>query len=235
VPPSHFFKGQRANCIRSGSEKQAAQSWGAADGTAELNDEQAGEAIAQSEQKDAEAEDAEAEAQEPESPQVFTLDTFYAKQAETNAALNVGTSTRKANEGANTDQWGTTQVYIKKGDDDFIAPSKGKKKEQTEQGARTKKESKISIEISHEFKPEERTREGRGGPRGSGGDRGPRGGDRGPRGGADRRGGAPRGPPRGGAPRGGDGFPRGAPRGGRGGSAPINPNDTSAFPSLGSK
>ncbi|KAB5511110.1 hypothetical protein GE09DRAFT_1209350 [Coniochaeta sp. 2T2.1] len=39
--------------------------------------------------------------------------------------------------------------------------------------------------------------------------------------------GGPRGAPRGGAP-------RGAPRGGAGGAAPVNPNDQSAFPSLGS-
>ncbi|KAG6364822.1 hypothetical protein INS49_006426 [Diaporthe citri] len=210
-----------------GSEKQAAQSWGAAEGAAELNDEQAGEAIAQSEQKDAEAEDAEAEAQEPEPKQV-SLDAYYAELAEKNAALNAGTSTRKPNEGANSKQWADAKALVKDEEEEvFIAASGGKK-------LRTREQKKKEIVTWDDRAPADRSREsregreGRGGPRGRGGDRGARGGERG-----DRRGGAPRGAPRGGAPRGGDGFPRGGPRGGRGGPAPINPNDTSAFPSLG--
>lgn len=156
------------------------------------------------------------------------LDEFRAKEAEKNAALNAGTSARKANEGANTDRWGKTQELVKAESDYYAAPSGGKKKQE---GGRAPQGKKETIEISHKFvEREERTHEGRGGSRGRGGERGARGGERG-----DRRGGAPRGAPRGAAPRGGDGFPRGGPRGGRGASAPINPNDTSAFPSLGSK
>ncbi|KAK7711283.1 hypothetical protein SLS64_005305 [Diaporthe eres] len=210
-----------------GSEKQAAQSWGATEGAAELNDEQAGEAIAQSEQKDAEAEDAEAEAQEPELKQV-SLDAYYAELAEKNAALNAGTATRKANEGTNSKQWDGAKALVKDDEEEvFIAASGGKKLRQRE--PKTKQVVAWDDRPSGERTRETREgREGRGGPRGRGGDRGGRGGERG-----DRRGGAPRGAPRGGAPRGGDGFPRGGPRGGRGGPAPINPNDESAFPSLG--
>ncbi|KKY38841.1 putative elicitor protein [Diaporthe ampelina] len=211
-----------------GSEKQAAQSWGAAEGTAELNDEQAGEAIAQTEQKDAEAEDAEAEAQEPEPKQV-TLEAYLAEQAEKKAALNVGTSTRKPNEGVNSKQekkWADAKALVKDDSEDFIAGSGGKKLRERER----KQKVHVDIDGRWQEQPADRTREARGGRGGRGGDRGGRGGERG-----DRRGGAPRGAPRGGAPRGGDGFPRGGPRGGRGGSATINPNDTSAFPSLGGK
>ncbi|KAI3398439.1 hypothetical protein diail_9120 [Diaporthe ilicicola] len=209
-----------------GSEKQAAQSWGAAEGAAELNDEQAGEAIAQSEQKDAEAEDAEAEAQEPEVKQV-TLEAYLAEQAEKKLALNSGTTTRKANEGVNSKQekkWADAKALVKDDNDDFIAGSGGKKLRERE------RKQKVHVDIDGRWQePAERPREGRGGRGGRGGARGDRGGERG-----DRRGGAPRGAPRGGAPRGGDGFPRGAARGGRG-TAPINTSDTSAFPSLGGK
>ncbi|KAK2604803.1 hypothetical protein N8I77_007703 [Diaporthe amygdali] len=213
-----------------GSEKQAAQSWGATEGAAELNDEQAGEAIAQTEQKDAEAEDAEAEAQEPEVKQV-TLEAYLAEQAEKKLALNSNTNTRKANEGVNSKQekkWADAKALVKDETEDFIAASAGKKQRERE------RKQKVHVDIDGRWQePSERPREGRGGRGGRGGARGDRGGERGDRG--DRRGGAPRGAPRGGAPRGGDGFPRGGPRGGRGAAAPINTNDTSAFPSLGGK
>lgn len=148
--------------------------------------------------------------------------------AEKNASLNAGTATRKANEGANAKQWDGAKALVKDEEEEvFIAASGGKKLRQRE--PKTKQVLSWDVERGNAERTRE-SRDGRGGPRGRGGDRGGRGGERG-----DRRGGAPRGAPRGGAPRGGDGFPRGGPRGGRGGPAPINPNDTSAFPSLGGK
>ncbi|KAL1874323.1 hypothetical protein Daus18300_003687 [Diaporthe australafricana] len=216
-----------------GSEKQAAQSWGATEGAAELNDEQAGEAIAKNELKDAEAEDAEAEAQEPEVKQV-TLDAWYAEQALNKLELNSGTSARKPNEGANSKEekkWAGAKALVKDENSDYVTPSGGKKLRERAQKTKNTLDVDLRAEQRPNERPHERSHEGRGGRGGRGGARGDRGGERG-----DRRGGAPRGgAPRGGAPRGGDGFPRGGPRGGRGGAAPINTNDTSAFPSLGGK
>jgi plasminogen activator inhibitor 1 RNA-binding protein len=201
----------RANRVRSGSEKQAAQSWGAVEGTAELNDEQAGEAIAQSEQKEAEAEDAEAESQEPEVKRE-TLDAYYARQAEARAALNAGTTAREV-----TNKGFDNATQVVKEQEDYVTPSGGKNQRKREQ----KKKEIVTWEDRGEP-----TQEARGGFRGRGGDRGPRGGDRG-----DRRGGAPRGR---GAPRGGD-FPRGGPRGGGRGAAGPNTTSNEEFPTLGSK
>lgn len=204
----------------SGSEKQAAQSWGAAEGEAELKDEQAGEAIAQTEQKDAEAEDAEAEDKELEIKQV-TLEAYLAEQAEKKAALNAAQAVRKANEGVNTKdekKWAGAKALVKEDDEDFIPGSSGKKQRERE------RKQKLTVDYDgrwQENNTAERPRGGRGGARG-GGERGERRG--GPRGGA-------RGAPRGG-PSGSRGAPNAGPRGGRG-AAPINPNDASAFPALG--
>ncbi|POS75317.1 hypothetical protein DHEL01_v206288 [Diaporthe helianthi] len=199
--------------IAPGSEKQAAQSWGANEGTAELNDEQAGEAIAQSEKKDAEAEDAEAVSQEPE-VKTMSLDAFYAQREVNRAALNATTSVRQV-EGGNEP---TGEEYVKdEGDEFFIKPSKDKKNKGSKGDKDLNKKFK-TLEIDHAFK-EERTNEGRGGGRGRGGERG------------DRRGGPARG--RGGASR-GDGPPRGGQRGGRGGAAPLS-LDHQNFPGLGGK
>lgn len=194
-----------------GSEKQAAQSWGATEGNAEQKDEQAGEQIAQSELKEAAVEDAEAaEAAEAESRNV-SYEDYLVQQAEKKAALAGDLSIRKPNEGSKVDKkWAAAKELVKE-EDDFIAAASGKSKRERE------RKQKEFVEINHGFIEQDR-------PRG-----GARGGRGGPRGGAPR-GDAPRGGARGG-PRGG--APPAAARGGRDSGAPINTKDESAFPTLG--
>ncbi|PSR79740.1 hypothetical protein BD289DRAFT_462854 [Coniella lustricola] len=201
---------RHAKNIAPGSEKQAAQSWGATDGNAELKDEQAGEAIAETEKQEADAEEAEAESKEPEPKQV-TLDAYYAERDA--AALNEGIQIRKV-----SDVPDGVQVQ-KEEAEDYFAATGGKSKKT--------KNKKVKETIAWEDSAPREERDTRG-PRGGGprerggrGD-GPRGGRGGPRGGG--------GAPRGGFPRGG---PRGGgPRGGRGAAAP-NLSNTDDFPSLG--
>ncbi|TPX13803.1 uncharacterized protein E0L32_005747 [Thyridium curvatum] len=205
-----------------GSDKQAAQGWGATEGDAELKDEQAGEEIAQSERKDAATEEAGDETPaEPEEKHISYAD-YLAQQAEKKLALEGDLKVRQANEGAkNNKQWATAKELVKDEDDDFISASAGKTKRERE------RKTKQVVDIDQRYvEPERPTRGGRGGRGGSRGDSG-RGG---PRGGDSSRGG-----PRGGrgAPRGGD-FPRGGGRGGREASN-LNTNDEKAFPSLGGK
>ena len=196
------------------SEKQAAQGWGAPEGDAELKDEQAGEAIAQTEAKVAEGEAAAEEPEEPEQPQI-TLDAYFAQQAEKRAGLD-SLQIRKANEGTKENKkWNTAKELVKDEDEDFITPTGGKTKRERER----KVKQVVDIDQRYVEPPQARggsARGGRGGaPRGGRGDRG------------DFRGGR-------GAPRGGRGAPRGgasAPRGGS--SAPINTSDEAAFPTLG--
>lgn len=196
----------------SGSEKQAAQSWGATDGDAELKDEEAGEAIAQSEQKAAETEDAEAESQEPEVKQL-TLDQYLAKLKvdRADAGIDAAQRLRQANEGAKKKE---SLVAIEKEElGDYAAP--------VEKGNKKKKEKAQKNVLEWDGSWKETPREG-----GRGGFRGDRGGERRGgrgRGGAPRGDGAPRGAPRGGAPRGGRGGPSAA-------GPVLNDND---FPSLG--
>lgn len=203
--------------VAPGSEKQAAQAWGAQEGEAELKDEQAGEAIAQTEKKDAEAEDAEAEDQEPEVKQV-TLEAYLAEQAEKKAALNAAQAVRKANEG-DEKKWAGAKPLTKE-HADYISTGATKKPRERE------RKQKVTVDYDGRWQESntttERPRGGRGGARG-GAERGERRG--GPRGGA-------RGGPRGGPNAGPRGGPQAGPRGGRG-AAPINPNDASAFPALG--
>ncbi|KAF6826484.1 elicitor protein [Colletotrichum musicola] len=199
----------------SGSEKQAAQSWGATEGDAERKDEQAGEAIAQAEQKDAEAEAAAPEEPaEPEEKHISYTD-YLAQQAEKKLALDAGLETRKPNEGTKLKKEWTEAKEVTREEEDFMIGTGGKTKRERE------RKTKQLIDIDQRYVEPERPRGGARGGRG-----GPRGGARG-----GERGGAPRGAPRGGAPRGG------APRGGRreGAAAPINTKDESAFPSLGGK
>ncbi|KJZ72954.1 hypothetical protein HIM_07717 [Hirsutella minnesotensis 3608] len=191
-----------------GSDKQAAHSWGATEGNAELKDEQAGEAIARSEHKDALAEDGAAEEPaEPEDKNVSYSD-YLAQQAEKKLALEAGFKVREANEGSKLDKKWANAKTLEKEEEDFIAASGGKSKRERE------RKTKQTIDFDPRFVEPERTRGGaRGGRGGRGGERGgQRGGDRG----------------RGGAP-----F-RGA-RGGRDNAAPINTSDQAAFPSLGGK
>lgn len=186
-----------------GSEKQAAQSWGATEGNAELKDEQAGEAIAESEQKDAQDEDAAPEEPaEPEDKSVSYSD-YLAQLAEKKLALDDELNVRAANEGSKLDKKWASAKPLEKEESDFISASGGKSKRERE------RKVKQTVEFDPRFVEPERTRGGarggRGGPRGGRG--GERGGDRG----------------RGSNFRGG--------RGGQGSS--INTNDESAFPSLG--
>jgi plasminogen activator inhibitor 1 RNA-binding protein len=207
------------------TEKAVGQSWGAAEGEAELKDEEAGEAIAQTEQKEAETEDAQ-EAKgpvaepEPEDNSISFAE-YQAQQAEKKAALEAEFAklqVRKANEGVKEDKkWANAKPLTKEEDDDFIAGSGGKAKRERE------KKVKQFVEIDNRYVEPERTRGGRGGRGGSRGDGGPRGRGDGPRGrgGEGPRGGRGRGGPRG-------DFPRGRE------NQPLNTNDQSAFPSLGS-
>lgn len=212
-------KVQCANYVRSGSEKQAAQSWGATEGDAELNDEQAGEAIAQAEQKDAEAEDVEAEPQEPEAKQI-PYAVWKAEHEAQLAELNATISTREVDKEVPPE----AQALVKDEEETYM----GGPEEVSEGKKRERKPKKLVLPWDDSAPA---PREAQSGPtRGRGGDRGDR------RGGP--RGGAPRGGPRGGgAPRGGDGFSRGGARGGAcGGRDIVSPtpkiHDHHDFPSL---
>ncbi|KAJ4400002.1 hypothetical protein N0V85_005865 [Neurospora sp. IMI 360204] len=204
---------RHSKSIPSGSEKQAALSWGATEGQAELKDEQAAEEIAKSEQKEAttEGEAAAEPTPEEEEEKHVSYAEYLVQQAEKKAALEAEAAlkVRKANEGVVENKKWANAVPLKKDEtEEFIAGSAGKKQRERE------RKVKQVVEIDQRFVEPERparggARGGRGGPRGDAG-RG-RGGPRG----------APRGAARGGAPR------------SENKAAPINPNDESAFPSLG--
>ncbi|KAL2022550.1 hypothetical protein VTK56DRAFT_5157 [Thermocarpiscus australiensis] len=198
----------------SNSEKQAAQSWGANEGDAELKDEQAGEDIAQSEQKEAAAEgeaapEAEAKEEEPEEKHM-TLDQFLAKQAEKKLALEAEKKDlRKPNEGVKEDKWkGYAPLKKDEEEDELFTGTAGKSERKRE------KKTKQYVEIENRYIEPERPRGGRGGRGGARGD-----------GGRGRGRGAPRGDFRGGRGRGSQEKE----------SQPINTNDEEAFPSLGGK
>jgi len=216
------------------SEKQAGHGWGANEGGAELNDEQAGEAIAKAEQKEALTGDGEgvveAEA-EPEDNSVSYAD-YLAQLAEKKLALAADVpEARKPNEGTKANKkWANAKALSKDEEEDFVAASAGKAKRERERKAK----QVLEIDQSWAEAPE---RGGRGG--GGGGFRG--------------RGGRGDGPSRG---RGEGGFRRGGrgdgDRGGRGrgdrgdnrgprpqqarnnaGGPGLNTEDPKAFPSLG--
>ncbi|KAH6654552.1 hypothetical protein BKA67DRAFT_517527, partial [Truncatella angustata] len=186
-----------------GSEKQGAQSWGAQEGEAEQKDEQAGEAIAQTELKEAVVEDAQA----PETPvepeeKKLSYDEYLAQQAEKKAALGGDLEVRKANEGTKTDKkWSNAKALTKEEGEDFIASSGGKTKRERE------RKQKQTLDIDHTFQEQNQNRGDRRAPRGD------RGGDRGDRGEGRGRGGQQ--------------------RGGRNENVSLNPTDERAFPSLG--
>jgi plasminogen activator inhibitor 1 RNA-binding protein len=223
--------------FHSESEKQAAHGWGATEGGAELADEQAGEAIANAEQKEALTGDGDATPvadaplaaePEPEDNSISYAD-YLAQQAEKKLALGAGVpEPRKPNEGSKQDKkWANAQAISKGEEEDFIAGSGGKAKRERE------RKQKQLVDIDYDFKPsQEAERGGRGGFRGRGEGRG--------RGGRGEFGGRGRGEGRGRGGR-GDGrsdYPRGEGRGPRGGAprgaANLKIEDTSAFPSLGS-
>jgi plasminogen activator inhibitor 1 RNA-binding protein len=219
----------------SDSEKQAGHGWGANEGGAELADEQAGEAIANAEQKealttdgDAAPTDAAEPAAEPEpEDNSISYTDYLAQLAEKKLALGSGVpEARKPNEGTKQDKkWANAKPIAKEEEEDFVAGSGGKAKRERE------RKQKQLLEIDQRFV--EAPERGRGGFRGGRGrgDGPPRGGrgDGGFRGGRGGEG-------RGGRARGGDHRGGGRPSGPRGGSAAasINTEDTSAFPSLGS-
>ncbi|KAG9234255.1 hypothetical protein BJ875DRAFT_18954 [Amylocarpus encephaloides] len=218
------------------SEKQAAHGWGANEGNAELKDEQAGEALAESDAKAWQAEQQNAaltvegaavdgaEAPEPEpEDNSKSYEQYLAELAEKKLALGAGVpEARKPNEGGKQDKkWANAKALSKEEEEDFVAGSGGKAKRERE------RKQKQVLDIDQRF-VEAPERGGRGGFRGGRGrgDGQPRGGrgdgnfrGRGDRGGRGRGDGSFRGP-------------RGGPRGG--GSTSINTEDTRAFPSLGS-
>jgi len=228
------------------SEKQAAHGWGANEGTAELADEQAAEAIAQKDEKEAVAEGDEvapdnaeaAPAAEPEpEDNSISYAEYLAQQAEKKLALGT-LEIRQPNEGTKENkQWANAKPVTKEDEAAFIAGSGGKAKRERE------RKQKQVLEIDQRFVEAPDTRGGRGGGgrgrgdgpfRGSRGD-GPRGGGRG-RGDGSFRGSRGDGPRGGGRGRGDGAFrgSRGGPRGGGAPAAAINTEDTNAFPSLGS-
>jgi plasminogen activator inhibitor 1 RNA-binding protein len=231
---SPSLRGSGFSNICSDSEKQAGHGWGANEGGAELADEQAGEAIANAEQKEALTADGDAAPTdtaepaaepEPEDNSISYAD-YLAQLAEKKLALGAGVpEARKPNEGSKQDKkWANAKPISKEDEEDFVAGSGGKAKRERE------RKQKQLLEIDQRFveAPE----------RGRGGFRGGRGrGDGPPRGGrGDGFRGGRGGEGRGGRARGGDHRGGGRPSGPRGGSAtaPINTEDTSAFPSLGS-
>ncbi|KAI0480226.1 hypothetical protein GGR56DRAFT_625134 [Xylariaceae sp. FL0804] len=221
---------RHAKGVASGSDKQAAQSWGPAEGEAEQKDEQAGEEMAQTELKEATAEDAEdanATPAEPEDKSVSYAD-YLAQQAEKKLALGENLEIRKPNEGSKADKkWANAKPLPKEGDEDYFAGSGGKAKRERE------RKTKQVIDIDQRYIEPASTRGGGRGGRGDGG-RG-RGGPRGEGRGGGRGDGRGEGRGRGrGDFRGGD-FRGGRPAGGRGenANANINTKDESAFPSLG--
>lgn len=173
-----------SNTDNSGSEKQAAQAWGAAEGKAELNDEQAAAEMAKNEQKEGEAEANEAEP-EPEE-KVMSYDAYLAQQAEKKLAVDTPQQVRQANEGSKLDKkWEDAKPLVKDDGDEFIsAANSGKSKRERE------RKVKNFLDIDQRYIEPER-------PRGRGGRGGARGGSRG-----GSRGGAARGGPRGGGPKG---------------------------------
>lgn len=217
------------------SEKQAAHGWGAVEGGAELADEQAGEAIAKADEKDALTGDAEGGAEvveaaeaEPEDNSISYTD-YLAQLAEKKLALGK-LEVRKVDDGKVDKKWANAKAVAKEEEEDFVAGSGGKARRERERVAKN-----VKLEIDQRYvEPTEQ----RGGARG--GFRGGRGRGDGARGGArgEFRGG------RGGEGRGGrgrgdrDGSFRGTPRGGpRNNNTSSGPalkiEDTSAFPSLG--
>lgn len=148
-----------------GSEKQAAQSWGAVEGEAELKDEQAGEAIARSERKEAIAEDgAGEEPTEPEDKSVSYVD-YLAQQAEKKLALESGFKVRGANEGSKLDKkWANAKALEKNEDEEFISGSYGKKQRERE------RKVKQTLDFDPRYVEAERSRgSSRGGRGGRGG------------------------------------------------------------------
>jgi len=215
--------------LRSDSDKQISQGWGAPKGDAEWKDEQAGEAIAKTEEK-AESREGEGEgaaadaakdepsfAAEPEpEDNTKSYSEYLAELAEKKLQVGGAPPARKPNEGSKQDKKWAKAKELKKDEEEeaYITGAGGKAKRE-----RQRKERAI-LEIDQRYvEPSRGNREGGRGGRGRGEGRGDyRGGDRG-------RGGRGRGE--------GRGEFRGGRVGPRGGGTQVNVEDTDAFPSLG--
>lgn len=166
---------------------------------------------------------------EPEDKSVSYAD-YLAQQAEKKLALASALEARKANEGSKPNkQWENATALVKDEDADFIASTGSKAKRERE------RKTKQLLDIDQRYVEPERPRGGARGGRGGGRGDAFRGASRGDSSrGAGRGRGGGRGDFRGDSSRGDSS--RGDFRGGRGGreTAPLNPNDASAFPSLGS-
>ena len=225
------------------TEKEVAQGWGSTRGDAEWQDEKAGEAIAQADEKEAvldpapveptdadgqhpggENQQAEAAGETEAEDNTKSYADYLAEQASKRLNLSAPEA-RRPNENAKPDKkWAQAKALTRAEEEDaFIAGSGPKSKRERQRKERT------YLEI--EQRPSEPSRGGRGG-RGRGEGRGDfRGRGRG--GGAGAGAGAGAGGPggnRGGAYRG-----RGEGRGGQRGSDAVDVDDTTAFPTLGGR
>jgi len=229
---------RHSRAVGGDSEKQAGHGWGANEGGAELADEQAGEAIATEEVKEALAADGDAAPTdgavaepaadaEPEDNSIAFAD-YERMQLEKKAALNAGIPEARKPDSKQDKKWANAKALAKEEEEDFVSAAAGKAKRERE------RKQKQVLDIDQRFVEAPEQRGGRGGGGGFRGGRG-RGGDSAPRGGRGEfrgrgegrgRGGRGDGPPR--AARGGGGPPRGG-----NASASINTDDQSAFPSLG--
>jgi len=120
-------------------DKQAAHGWGGNDGDAELADEQAGEAIAQAEEKDAVKEDAEAEAEAEPEDKSKSYTAYLAELAEKKLSLGPQ-NVRKPNEGSSK-KFPEGTALTREEQEDFMAGSQGKAKRE-----RARKE-KVHVEL----------------------------------------------------------------------------------------
>ncbi|KAI9680903.1 MAG: hypothetical protein M1829_000983 [Trizodia sp. TS-e1964] len=227
------------------TDKRINQGWGGQDGNSEWKDEQAGEAIAQSEEKEggfdtgvtaptdlpegaaeeadgAEASGSAAEA-EPEDNHMSYSD-YLVERERKKLELGGVLEARKPNQGKQDKKWANAKE-LKKDDEDeeYIAGSGGKTKAQKE------RKQKNILDIDQRYVEPSGGRGGRDGGFGRGGGGGRGRGDRGDFRGGDRG--------RGGRGRGGDFHRGGGNRGGynnssRGGQT-VNVTDTNAFPVLG--
>ncbi|PWO22072.1 FCP1, TFIIF-interacting CTD phosphatase [Pyrenophora tritici-repentis] len=129
-------RGSGAHCEH---EKQAAHGWGGNDGDAELADEQAGEAIAHAEEKEAVKEDAEAEPEAEPEDKSKSYTAYLAELAEKKLSL-APQNVRKPNEGSSK-KFPEGTALAREEQEDFMAGSQGKAKRE-----RARKE-KVHVEL----------------------------------------------------------------------------------------
>ncbi|TVY67372.1 RGG repeats nuclear RNA binding protein B, partial [Lachnellula suecica] len=146
------------------SEKQAAHGWGATEGEAELKDEEAGEALAKADQKEALTGDGDAapvDAAEAEPEDNSKSYAEYLEELEQKKAALGGATleVRKPNEGSKQDKkWANAKAIAKEEEEDFVAGSGGKAKRERE------RKTKQVLDIDQRFvEAPERGGGGRGG------------------------------------------------------------------------